>query len=29
MDDVVGGTWRFVEVAGVPLDDGPERAHRR
>lgn len=27
MDEVVGGTWRFTEVAGVPLDDGPERAH--
>lgn len=26
MDDVVG-SWRFTEVAGVPLDDGPERAH--
>jgi heat shock protein HslJ len=27
MDDVVGGTWRFVQVAGVELVDGPERAH--
>lgn len=27
MDEVVGRTWRFTEVAGVPLDDGPERAH--
>src|SRR6478609_41022 len=27
MDEVVGGAWRFTEVAGVPLDDGPERAH--
>ncbi|TKR26878.1 META domain-containing protein [Cellulomonas hominis] len=27
MDEVVVGTWRFTEVAGVPLDDGPERAH--
>jgi heat shock protein HslJ len=27
MDDVVGGTWRFVQVAGVGLEDGPERAH--
>ncbi|WP_158372151.1 META domain-containing protein [Cellulosimicrobium cellulans] len=27
MNEVVGGTWRFTEVAGVPLDDGPERAH--
>jgi heat shock protein HslJ len=27
MDDVVGGTWRFVEVAGVELPEGPERAH--
>lgn len=27
MDDVVGGTWRFVQVAGTALDDGPERAH--
>ena len=27
MDEVVGGTWRFSEVAGVPLDEGPERAH--
>lgn len=21
------GAWRFTEVAGVPLDEGPERAH--
>ena len=27
MDEVVVGTWRFTEVAGAPLDDGPERAH--
>ena len=27
MDEVVGRTCRFTEVAGVPLDDGPERAH--
>ena len=27
MDDVVGGTWRFTEVAGVPVGEGPERAH--
>lgn len=27
MDEVVGRTWRFTEVAGVPLEDGPERAH--
>jgi heat shock protein HslJ len=27
MDEVVGRTWRFTEVAGVPLDEGPERAH--
>jgi heat shock protein HslJ len=27
MDEVVGRTWRFTEVAGVPLDAGPERAH--
>ncbi|RMI05164.1 META domain-containing protein [Cellulomonas triticagri] len=23
----LAGSWRFVEVAGVPLDEGPERAH--
>jgi heat shock protein HslJ len=27
MDEVVGHTWRFTELAGVALDDGPERAH--
>jgi heat shock protein HslJ len=27
MDDVVGGTWRFVQVAGTELGDGAERAH--
>jgi len=27
MDDVVEGTWRFTEVAGTPVGEGPERAH--
>lgn len=27
MDDVVGGTWRFVQVAGTVLEEGAERAH--
>ncbi len=27
MDEVVGRTWRFTEVAGAAVGDGPERAH--
>lgn len=26
MDEVVGRTWQFVEVAGVPVADGPARS---